>query len=268
MLIVNEPKTDFDSIETNKLELYLSNKDKNAGNLMVFIDPNYNNTGKELKTFTSFLEARTGIIVNTKDKVSDSTTNIIGDKDSFKGTIANTTASSVYLAYYKNSAEAKPFFTNSGTITIKSEFEDDSENNDGVYELDGFVKTQAIYTTTDDAYYNDVKTKHIVMAMSAITNYKNDNETVARVLVCPSGGFASDEALLNNAYPNSDILYSIIHTISAAQVPVDIDMMTFMNYDLNITEEQAKTTTILLVALIPVISLACGAIVIYRRKSR
>ena len=90
----------------------------------------------------------------------------------------------------------------------------------------------------------------------------------AYVMVCPSSGFASDEALSTAHYPNKDIILSIAHATTATQTTANIDHEIFENYDLDITENQAKAATVCLATIIPVIIVAWGFVVTYRRRHR
>ena len=88
------------------------------------------------------------------------------------------------------------------------------------------------------------------------------------LLFVPSSGFASDEALSQLSYPNKDVILSITHVITSAQTPVNISYKVFENYDLDITEKQAKTTTACLIIIPSLIVILSGAVVIFRRKHR
>ena len=67
---------------------------------------------------------------------------------------------------------------------------------------------------------------------------------------------------------NSDVILSLVHAMTSAQTTVEIDYKAFVNYDLDITESQAKTATALLVILMPAIAIAVGSVIIFRRKRR
>ncbi len=260
LIVINEPQFDFSQSEIAKLETYITNK----GNVMIFTDPTYNHEITELR---AFLEARCGIKISD-GIVTDETTNIATDKNSFKAEIAGTNASSTYLYYLSNPTSARPFFTNSSYIKILNGYEE------GVNEDDGTITTQAIYQTGANGMYKGEDNNYTVLTVTAMTEIKNGEsgqmpyKEFAYVMVCPSSGFASDEALSNAHYPNKDIILSIAHATTATQTTVNLDHEIFENYDLDITEKQAKTTTICLVAIIPVIILVCGFVITYRRRHR
>ena len=72
----------------------------------------------------------------------------------------------------------------------------------------------------------------------------------------------------NQAYPNQDVILSLVHSMTAAQTTVDINYKAFVNYDLDITERQAKTATVILSAIIPLCVVAVGSVLLFRRKRR
>lgn len=260
LVVINEPQFDFAQSEIANLETYLTNK----GNVMIFTDPSYNHEITELR---AFLEARCGIKISD-GIVTDETTNIATDKNSFKAEIAGTNASGTYLSYLSNPTSARPFFTNASYIKILNGYEE------GINEDDGTITTQAIYNTTANGMYKGEDDSYTVLTVTAMTEIKDGEDgqmpykEYAYVTVCPSSGFASDEALSNAHYPNKDIILSIAHATTATQTTVNLDHEIFENYNLDITERQAKITTVCLVAIIPTIILVWGFVITYRRRHR
>ena len=260
LVVINEPQFDFSDGEIARLETYITNK----GNVMIFTNPTYND---EIIGLRDFLEARCGIKISD-GIVTDESTNLATDKNSFKAEIAGTSASSAYLSYLSNASSARPFFTNASYIKILNGYED------GINEDDGTIKTQAIYQTSANGMYNGEDDNYAVLTVTAITEIKDGEDgqmpyqEYAYVMVCPSSGFASDEALSTAHYPNKDIILSIAHATTATQTTANIDHEIFENYDLDITENQAKAATVCLATIIPVIIVAWGFVVTYRRRHR
>ena len=257
MIIINEPEFDFNSNAINRLDTYMANQ----GSVMIFTNPKYNgNTPKLL----GFLETRCGITTNTGDKVVDDKTQILNEDFSFRGEISSNNAAKAYLLYLSNATSAKPFFQDSTSITIDDKFMSD----DGAYEGDSYTYTLPLFQTTNSGEYKGVKGNHYVMSVTSVLKGKDDSDRYSYLVYCPSSGFASDKALQNQAYPNSDVILSLVHAMTSAQTTVEVDYKAFANYDLDITEVQAKTATVLLSLVMPVIAIAVGGVIMFRRKRR
>lgn len=257
MIVINQPEFDLSANIINKLDTYMGNQ----GSVMIFTNPDFNeNTPKLL----SFLETRCGITTNIGDKVTDNKSNIIDDKFSFRGEISSNNAAKTYLSYLSNATGAKPFFTNATSVTINDKF----MSSDGAYEGDSYIYTLPLFQTANSGEYKDVNGNHYVMTATSILKGKDNTDKYSYLVYCPSNGFASDEVLQNQAYPNSDIILSLVHAMTSAQTTVEIDYKAFVNYDLDITESQAKTATALLVILMPAVAIAVGSVLIFRRKRR
>ena len=257
MIVINQPEFDLSSVEVDTLEAYVANK----GSLMIFASPD-KLTG--LSRMTTFMETRCGVTTNTDGKVTDNKSSIIGDKLSLRGEFTNSIAAKTYLSYLANSTAARPFFTNSASIKIKDAY----TTEDGVYEGDSYTYTQPLYQTASSGEYMDINGNHLLMSVTSIIKSKDGGEPFSYVVYCPSEGFASDEALQNQAYPNQDIVLSLVHSMTSAQTTVNIDYKAFVNYDLDITERQAKTVTVVLSVILPICVVAVGAVLLIRRKRR
>ncbi len=257
MIVINEPEFDLSATIINKLDAYMGNQ----GSTMIFTNPDFNDNTPRL---LSFLESRCGVTTNEGDKVTDDKSNIIGDKFSFRGEISSNNAAKSYLSYLSNATSARPFFTNSTSVTINDKFMSDQ----GAYEGDSYIYTLPLFQTSNSGKYKDVNGNHFVMSVSSILKGKGNSDRYSYLVYCPSNGFASNEALQNQAYPNSDIILSLVHSMTSAQTTVEIDYKAFANYDLDITERQAKTATALLSIIMPAIAIAVGGVLIFRRKRR
>ena len=257
MIVINEPQFDFSANVISKLDDYMLGK----GSVMIFTNPDYNSKTPRL---LEFVETRCGVTTNTGDKVIDESSNLTTDKFSFRGEISSNAAASMYLSYLSNATAAKPFFTNSVSVSIDEKFM--TEN--GKYENDSYNFTMPLFQTSNSGKVGGVSGNHLVMSVTSIIKNKNDNDAFSYLVYCPSSGFASDDALQNQAYPNQDVILSLVHSMTAAQTTVDINYKAFVNYDLDITERQAKTATVILSAIIPLCVVAVGSVLLFRRKRR
>jgi hypothetical protein len=257
MIVINEPEFDLSATIISKLDSYMGSQ----GSIMAFTNPDYN---KNTPMLLKFIETSCGVTTNLDGKVTDDKSNIIGDKFSFRGEISSNNAASTYLSYLSNATGAKPFFTNAASVIINDKF----MSNSGAYEGDRYIYTLPLFQTASTGKYKDVNGNHYVMTVSSMLKGKNNSDKYSYFVYCPSSGFASNEALQNQAYPNSDIVLSLVHAMTSAQTTVEIDYKAFANYDLDITESQAKTATALLTIIMPIIAVAVGGVIIFRRKRR
>ena len=268
LVVINQPQNDFDHAEITAIDKYLDSK----GSVMFFANPDYDHKYVNLY---SLLESRTGVVVDNEgdnDKITDPTTNVLGDDFSFKAEHAGTSAATAYLSYLKNAESARPFFTNSTSVTIKPEY----TSAEGYYDMKTQVFTQTLFQTSESALKNGEDGVYSVMTMTAFAKTKDGtsntgiapHDEYSYLLFVPSSGFASDEALSQVSNPNKDIILSITHAITAAQTPVNISYKVFENTDLDITEKQAKSTTACLIIIPTLIVVLSGAVIIFRRKHR
>ena len=257
MIVINEPEFDISASIVNKLDGYMANQ----GSVMVFTNPSFNSSTPRL---LSFIESRCGVTTNLDGRVTDDKSNIISDKLSFRGEISSNNAAKMYLSYLSNATGAKPFFTNSASVSINDKY----MSEEGAYEGDSYVYTLPLFQTASSGEYKGVKGNHYVMTVTSILKGKNNSDRYSYLVYCPSSGFASNEALQNQAYPNSDIVLSLVHAMTSAQTTVEIDYKAFANYDLDITESQAKTATVVLSIALPAVAIVVGAVLLFRRKRR
>ncbi len=266
LVVINQPQNDFTHSEITVIDEYLDSN----GSVMFFANPDYDDRYVNLY---GLLEAKAGIVVDNdtvNDKITDPSTNILGDDFSFLAEHSGQAAALTYLSYLKDSSSARPYFSNSTSFTIKPDY----QTNEGYYDMKNYAFTQALYNTTDKAIKDGEDGVYSVMAMTAFTRRIDGvdgglpHDEYSYLLFVPSSGFASDEALSDSSNPNKDIILSITHVITSVQTPVNISYKVFENYDLKITEKQAKTTTACLILIPTAIILICGAVVIFRRKHR
>lgn len=264
-VIINQPANDYTASETNKLHHYLFNRE---GTVMCFLDPtrrgNTQGSEKQFENLYAFLKENAGVTVDDSDLVTDQSTVSIGGKYDFRGAVASTSASSAYLGALKGFGTSRPMFENSGILHIDEKY----ASEEGVSHLEGDVKTQALVQTSGSALFNNQAGKHTVMSVTSISYYKENQPVYSYLVVCPSSGFVADENLSNPMYPNEDVVLSLIHSTTAAQVPVDLDFKTFANYELDITSKQATRSTVILIVVPVVIVALLGVFVIVRRKHR
>lgn len=262
LIIINQPQNDFSAQEVESIGFYLRNK----GSVMFFSDPTMD---ENLKNLYGFLEANAGITVSD-GLVTDPSTSLTNQEFTFTAGTADNNAAGAYLSYLKDPSSAKSFFEYTAAINIDSKFMSD----EGHYMMSTYAFTLPLYQTGGSALLDGEDGEYNVVSVTSFArrydgaNGELPHDDFSYLLFAPSAGFASDEALNSNNYSNRDAILSVAHVITSAQTPANIDYKIFQNYDLVISEKQAKTTTACLVIIPTAIIVLIGAVVIFRRKHR
>lgn len=257
-IIINDPKSDYGANELSKLSDYLISK---KGTLMCFTNPKSN---APLDNLNKFIKQETGVTVVEGDYVTHKDTVTQGQLYDFKGVIADTDAAGVYLNSLQGYGSKRPMFKNSGVLKIDEAFMSDEAISDVLADR----ITQPIIQTDKNAQLGEEKNQFNVLSVTALTTIYNNQPTQSYFMVCPSVEFVSDEYLSNSMYANEDILLALIHSTTAAKVPVDLDFKEFANYQLDISSSQATTVFVCLITILPALAIGTGVVIIVRRKHR
>ncbi|MBO5287416.1 MAG: Gldg family protein [Clostridia bacterium] len=255
MIIINDPQNDFEAEEIAKLRKYLDGQ----GNVMCFTDYK-----ASLPAFYEFLSSWAGVSVKGSGAVTDPSTSTLSEPLLFRGSIASTNAAQIYLSGLNNLASARPIFKDSGILEIDSRY----SSGEGINVGNATRYTLPLVYTSSGASFGGVRGQHTVMSVTSSHTIKNNDDAYAYLVVCPSAQFASDDYLASSAYPNSNMILSLIHSMTAYQTPVNVDIKAFESYALDITASQARVAMICLVTILPAIVAVCCAVVIIRRKRR
>ena len=259
-IIINNPTSDYSSNELDKLSDYLINK---KGTIMCFTDPVKENTTK-LQNLHKFIKNETGVTVNDSSYVVDSDSSTLGQVNDFKGVVANNNAGKTYLGVLSEFGAKQPILKNSGVLEIDPKYIKDEAYSDILADR----VTLPLIETSDSAVYEEKEGAHTVMSVTALTTMYKNELVQAYFVVCPSAEFASDAYLSNSMYANADVMLGLIHSTTAANVPVDLDFKEFANYQLDISTSQATSVFVCLVTILPAIAVATGIFIIVRRKRR
>jgi len=259
-IIINNPTSDYSTNELDKLSSYLRDQ---KGTIMCFANSN-DKDKKELKKLYEFIKDETGVSVNDTSYVTHSGTSTQGQNYDFKGTVVDNKASSAYLGVLNEFGAKEPMFNNSGVLTIDPKFIREEPFSDVLADRVTLPLVETFY----DAVYDGEEKSHTVMSVTALTTLYKNEKVQSYFVVCPSAEFVSDEYLSNTMYANTDVLLGLIHSTTAANVPVDLDFKEFANYQLDISTAQSTTVFICLVTILPAIAVATGIVIIVRRKRR
>ena len=113
----------------------------------------------------------------------------------------------------------------------------------------------------------------ITRQLRTVSEGKGYTNIYPNTYVCTVGStdFASNDMLASNAYGNTDLLLSALHTIGREIVSVGFDPVSLYDDEMNVkyySEATNKIVTVVLVALPAVICAVAGAVILIRRRVR
>lgn len=261
IIVINQPKGDFDSDELSRLDAYLNDK----GTVFLFTPHD-----AELPNLYGRLEAEYGVTVKpSATPVEDLSTEFANTKYTLLANVSRANdsfAAKQYFSSLTSFSSLRARFYKSATLDINPDY----MTTDG-YGTGSIVKyTFPLLETSASASFKDEKRVHYLMSITSIEewDYENQQSTFSYLLVCPSSEFASSQFIGSSTASNKNMLLSLIQTTSSVQTPVNLDYKTFMSYELDITDRQAQRSTILLATILPALVTLCGVVIIVRRKHR
>lgn len=260
MVVINQPDTDFTTDELYLLTRYL----ETTGTVFCLTRHDV-----ELTNLYATLEANYGVNVETAtEAVVDSGTQFGNTKYTLLANVCthdDSFATSKYFKALNSYSAARARFASTGIIKIDSRF----MKKDGYAVPNGpVIYTYPLVETASSAQFGAESGVYNLMSITSVQSYDYENYRYAYLVVCPSSGFASNELLTSTASPNRNMILSLIQSTSNVQTPVNLDFKAFMSYELDITDSQAQTATILLATILPALIVIGGVVVIVRRKHR
>ncbi len=299
---LREPDGITDIDEIGKLDEFLDG----TNSLMVFMDPEtrrLTNFERYLEEWGIAFDRHTdGSGSEITRLVKDDSTSLLqAGNQNFGYTFLSEYAIGGYGGYIteslqKNLSSNEIVFENAMSISYSDTYKPahhtpDESTPDGVeydyatYSQDGY--TRAIYdvfTTTAKAEaiangqvverasdVNKLKLMTVSLEVRSTTesNYSFIDQT-SYVYACGSPGFASSENLLGaSAYGNRDLLLTVLRDIGREPVPVGLEFKPFADLTIDtITTSEATQYTVVLAIIPAIVALACGIVVIVRRKNR
>ncbi|MBQ2809911.1 MAG: Gldg family protein [Clostridia bacterium] len=261
VLVINQPQGDFDDDELYKINTYLENK----GTVFMFTPHDI-----ELPNLYTTLKASYGVTVNTDTTpIEDPSTQFSNTKYTLLANVSNidnSFASAQYFGALNSFSSLRARLYKSATLDIDERY----MTKDG-YRTGSITKyTYPLLETSSDAVFKGEKKTHYLMSITSIEawDYELQESTFSYLVVCPASEFATPQFISTTTASNKDMVLSLIQTTSSVQTPVNLDYKTFMNYNLDITDRQAQSATILLATILPAIVVLCGVVILVRRKHR
>ena len=260
-----QPKTDFFAGETSMLHHYLLEEKRT---IMCFLDP----VGEEvigehpLKNLHTFIKQETGVTIRDNDVITDSKTSLGADSFDFRGVVASNNAAATYLGVLQGFGASRPMLDTSGILEIDSRYS--NADTGGFNDMSATRYTLPLLQTNASAMFNGQSGRYNVMSVTSFTTIKDNEQVYSYFVVCPSASFINDTFLTETKYPNEEILYSLIHSTTAVNVPVNLDFKTFANYDLDISSSQQRAFFACLITILPILVIGTGVFVLVRRKNR
>ena len=278
LLIVNDPKYDFIGKTANDLEKKSEISEiakflETNRTLMVFKSPET----EKLKNLEEFLETwgiifNEGVVTDTQNSL-DLSGNAIVAEYSTEGTLA----SSLHTELSKSDAPPKTIVANARPIGVPSYYTKGTD--DYTYIYDGGNNAQRERSTVLTSSLNatikvngevtDTSGNYELLTITRELNQENNDVFYGYVMAAGTTLFTSNAYLESNTYGNRDLMYYAFRSMGREKVPAEIDFKVFADTKLeNMTASDAITTTVLLVAVLPIVATVCGIVIITRRKYR
>lgn len=265
-IVICNPETDYNAeIELTQLGTYLTTY---KGTIFCFVDPEGKEDvgGKRLKNLRDFIKNQTGVTILDDDIVTDTSSSSGFGTNDFRGEIANNNAAKTYLSVLQGFGASSPAFKESGILEIDDRYS--NADTQGYNDNLALRYTLPIIQTSPSAVYAGKAGKHNLMTVTSLTSTVSNEAAYSYFVVCPSASFIDDSFLVETKYPNEEIMYSLIHSTTAVNVPVNLDFKTFQNYDLDISAAQQRTLFICLLTILPAITIGVGMVILVRRKNK
>jgi hypothetical protein len=261
IVVINQPNSDFDDGEIYKLTTYLEKE----GTVFCFTPHSVN-----LPNLYTALETNYGIAIRPNaTPVEDTSTQFANTKYTLLANVSttdNSFATKQYFGSLNSFASARARLMNCATLDIDEKF----MTTEG-YQTGSIIRyTYPLLETTRNAVYGDSKGIYNLMAVSSREqwSYEGQYSSFSYLVVCPSSDFASNEYLTSTSAPNKNMILSLIQSTSSVQTPVNLEYKTFMTYELDITDRQAQSATVLLATIVPALVVLCGVVIMVRRKHK
>lgn len=266
-IVINKPQSDFSEVETEKLLAYF----KSSGTIFCFTEYNVS-----LPNLYELAEANFGVTVEPAvSPVTDPSTVLANSTPStLRAFVPSTAAAEAYFKSLGELSSAKAIIKNANIVTVNPLY----SGSEGYEEREYIKYVQPILVTSDKAEFNGEKgVQNLITVTSAEkTDLNGSSMGVSRnsysyFVMCPNDAFASNESLRDGSNANRNMMLALVHVVSSREdTPslVDIDFKTFIDYQLDITQQQATSMTIIISTVIPVAAIICGIVIIRRRKLR
>ena len=257
-IFINSPSMDFSSEETEKIDEYVKRKGT------VFCFTSYD---AKLPNLYSYLESEWGvkIIENSGTPVRDVNTSFGQDVNALRANIVDSTASRSYFNSLTNYSSARAKVKNTAAVTILPKF---ANEDDGFFDGSGARSTNKILETPSTAEYNGTKGTYTIMTISAREDRSDQKSEYSYFVFCPNDTLFSNQYMDSTDAPNRNILLSIVQNTTKVQTLLNINTKVFKTYTIDMSDKEARVSTVMLALILPSIITVCGIVVIVRRKRR
>lgn len=259
LLIISNPKYDYTGVSAakegrvNEIGLLNNYLTKNYGNLMVFISPET----PALTEFSGFLADDWGIGYTSGDIVIEGSAGALdsyglyflgtpSDEELGEKIHGSVTASGVRATVFGNATPLSVLFNEKSEKTVSSVYTTTSGSGRS---HDGSVKAEGAMP---------------VMTLSSYTKIYDSNEYNAYVLVCGSADYMN--YVSEQSFSNADILKNAFSVMGNTNVVSGISYKVLEDTAITVTQDNFKTYTVLLSAVVPLIIAAVGTAVYIKRK--
>ena len=264
LLIINDPIYDFKGIESesnelSKLDRYLDKQ----GNMMIFESPE---TASNLNNLSELL-SEWGIEFVSNAKIRDDNNSISADGYSLVSEYATDKSKpgAAFCSKILNDGKS-PNTVVSNAMPIKLLFDSRNMITTGtvLYSKD----TAKAFSTKDGSLVDSGAMSLMTVSVKQTISAENNETYYNYVIAVGSNRFTDDTYIGGQRYGNRDIFYECIRQFGNEVVPVDLDLRWLDENTLDVTVEQARVWTLILVTFLPSAAAVICVTVYIRRKHR
>ncbi len=218
--------------------------------LMVFVDA----STPDLPNLREYLGTVWGLDYVPNDILSDNTHSVGLDKNSILAQSSGETGSAAaqFHIAFADDTDIKTVFDDTVKLTVGK------SSNKAVTD----VAFKTFSTATDKA---GVSGEYPILAVSTFMDYQNNAAKYQYVALCGSTEFASDISLTAQ-YGNREVLEAAARMMSTDRVSPDIDYKVFASTALTLETGEAKTLSVIVIVVAPLIVLVLGVGVYIKRR--
>ena len=257
MAVLLAPTADYTAAELEKLDAFLDN-DGNFGKTLVYIA---SHSQPDLPNLESFL-AEWGIGVHDSVIVETESTNVY-DQQGFMYSAVFTEEAQKYLEDVKN--PSLPFL-GYYCRTLEPLFAE--QDNRRAYSLVESTDTSILYPIAQDGS-GEVKENPGAMGIVVVGDrlkYIGTEERYSQVAAFASTVMFSSSGAVGSSFNNQDFTVELLNTFAGKQNGISIPSVSFAAEELAVTQSQYSTMSLCIGILLPLLMVAAGVVVWFRRR--
>lgn len=280
LVIILNPKKDFEGGEGSELEKLDKFLSQDFGSMICFMDPLAN----DLTNLEQYLN-EWGVVFDN-NILKDESQSVSVDGNAIVGNYCtdDTLGSNLIDELASLASRPKTIFDNVGTISIHPNFTTSRDVDDSIASGIGVPNGSYAYNYRDispvfvagdnalafstDGSGDGVSAKGANLMTISRQLLTINNEYFASYVLCANtASFFDDSWIISNTYANEDVIYAALKQFGREFVPAGIEFKETANYKIeDMTTAEADSWTVILVSVLPLSFAIVGTVICIRRK--